>query len=290
LAGIAIPEVPQQRSDAPDAQSYDRYLTQESEFEQWQKYCDRHIELQQQESFKSFFSNRLEKLKKFLSRTRPFKGFGEAPAVIAPKKVHAIEFSEGEHLATIQKLAQQAATDNKRLTVLDVSEGGTGKSHLAGEFTPQALGVNTIFYTSPNHRNPTVASIEQNYTDLPVRHDGLVSDSTQLTPLGNPYVRWAKPGEEFNVEGNCSKAHLFRTFAAKGYQEVQAEAASNPLCATCKWKSNCAGVEGLPTIPRHTFRQERRDALASDRIRCNLDSLPDITKMQSTPKDEEQKP
>ncbi|WP_414587027.1 hypothetical protein [Scytonema sp. PCC 10023] len=278
------------------------YAKRVEELEQWEENCDcpegsglkpnRHIELQQEESFKSFFTNRLEKLKKFLNRTRPFKGFVQQRVAQNKPGSGIIEFTKSDHLATIQALAQQAASENKRLIVLDSSEGGTGKSHLAGELTPQALGVNKIFYTSPSHRNPTVASIEQNYTDLPVRHDGLVSDDTQLTPLGNPYVRWAKPGEEPNVQGNCSKAHQFQTFGEKGYkEEVSAEAAHNSICnVMCKWKSNCAGAAYLPTMPRHTFRQDRRNALASDRIRCNLDSLPDIAKMQGNPEDENQEP
>ncbi|WP_414589735.1 hypothetical protein [Scytonema sp. PCC 10023] len=287
FAGVIVSELPQQQWDEPDEELYQEFLKREADFERWQEYCDRHIELQQEESFKSFFSNRLQKLKSKALALRCSPKFQAKKSRSFWSDDNAVTFEAEDHLATIQALAQQAAAENKRLIVLDNSEGGTGKSHLAGQLTLDLLGVNTIFYTSPTHRNPTVASIEQNYTDLPVRHDGLVSDATQLTPLNAPYVRWAKPGEEANIEGNCSKAHLFHIFASKGYDaETQAEAASNPICATCKWKSNCAGVDKLPTIPRHTFRQERRDALASDRIRCNLDSLPDITKMQSTPKEE----
>jgi hypothetical protein len=161
--------------------------------------------------------------------------------------------------------------------ILDISHTGAGKSHHVGLLTPDIFGVNTLYYLSNDHRNPTTATIEA-WTDLPVRNDGLVSDLTKLTGLGNPYIRWPKPGEQPDVEGNCPRTTLFHILSAKGYTVVNEEAQSNPICQTCKSRANCAGSDGMggvfPRIPGATFRCDRRDALADSRIRANINSLP----------------
>ncbi|WP_236721526.1 PriCT-2 domain-containing protein [Trichormus sp. NMC-1] len=180
-----------------------------------------------------------------------------------------------------------AAKSGKKF-ILDLSHAGAGKSHTVGEFMPEQLGVNTLFYLSNEHRNPTVATIE-NWTDLPVRHNGLVADAYKLTPLGNPQVHWPQPGEEPNVEGTCPLTDFFNALATKGYKkETSAEASLNPICNGCKLRANCAGRDAagnvLPKVNGATFRRDRRDALASQRIRANINSLPqatDITAMKS---------
>ncbi|MGM3309729.1 PriCT-2 domain-containing protein [Anabaena sp. WFMT] len=173
--------------------------------------------------------------------------------------------------------------------ILDLSHAGAGKSHTVGEFMPEQLGVHTLFYLSNEHRNPTVATIEQ-WTDLPVRHNGLVADAYKLTPLGNPQIHWPQPGEESNVEGTCPLTDFFNALASKGYKkETSAEASLNPICNGCKLRANCAGRDAagnvLPKVNGATFRRDRRDALASKRIRANINSLPqatDITAMKAS--------
>jgi Primase C terminal 2 (PriCT-2) len=165
--------------------------------------------------------------------------------------------------------------------ILDLSHAGAGKSHTVGEFMPEQLGVHTLFYLSNEHRNPTVATIEQ-WTDLPVRHNGLVADGNKLTPLGNPQIHWPQPGEEPNVEGTCPLTDFFNALATKGYKkETSAEASLNPICNGCKLRANCAGRDAagnaLPKVNGATFRRDRRDALASKRIRANINSLPQAT-------------
>ncbi|MBD2148484.1 PriCT-2 domain-containing protein [Sphaerospermopsis sp. FACHB-1194] len=172
--------------------------------------------------------------------------------------------------------------------ILDLSHAGAGKSHTVGEFTPKQLEVKTLFYLSNEHRNPTVATIEQ-WTDLTVRHNGLVADYSKLTPLGNPEIHWPKPGEKTNIEGNCPLTHIFHILREKGYKaESTAEASFNPVCNGCRSRANCAGTDSegnkLPRISGSTFRDDRRKALASDRIRANINSLPqpeDITEMKA---------
>ncbi len=167
--------------------------------------------------------------------------------------------------------------------ILDLSHAGAGKSHTVGEFMPEQFGVNMLFYLSNEHRNPTVATIE-NWTDLPVRHDGLVADANKLTPLGNPQIHWPQLGEETNVEGTCPLTHLFNALANKGYKkETSAEASLNPICNGCKLRANCAGRDAagnaLPRVNGSTFRRDRRDALGSKRIRANINSLPQAKDM-----------
>jgi hypothetical protein len=167
--------------------------------------------------------------------------------------------------------------------ILDLSHAGAGKSHTVGEFMPEQFGVNMLFYLSNEHRNPTVATIE-NWTDLPVRHDGLVADANKLTPLGNPQIHWPQLGEETNVEGTCPLTHLFNALANKGYKkETSAEASLNPICNGCKLRANCAGRDAagnaLPRVNGSTFRRDRREALASKRIRANINSLPQAKDM-----------
>ncbi|AFZ61022.1 PriCT-2 domain-containing protein (plasmid) [Anabaena sp. PCC 7938] len=173
-----------------------------------------------------------------------------------------------------------AAKSGKKF-ILDLSHAGAGKSHTVGEFMPEQLGVNTLFYLSNEHRNPTVATIEQ-WTDLPVRHNGLVADCNKLTPLGNPQIHWPQPGEEPNIEGTCPLTDFFNALASKGYKkETSAEASLNPICNGCKLRANCAGRDAagnaLPKVNGATFRRDRRDALASQRIRANINSLPQAT-------------
>jgi hypothetical protein len=167
--------------------------------------------------------------------------------------------------------------------ILDLSHAGAGKSHTVGEFMPEQFGVNMFFYLSHEHRNPTVATIE-NWTDLTVRHDGLVADANKLTPLGNPQIRWPQLGEKTNVDGTCPLTHLFNALADKGYKkETSAEASLNPICNGCKLRANCAGRDAagnaLPKVNGSTFRRDRREALASQRIRANINSLPQAKDM-----------
>lgn len=176
----------------------------------------------------------------------------------------------------IRNTVPEAIATGKKF-ILDISHTGAGKSHHVGLFTPDIFGVNTLYYLSNDHRNPTTATIEA-WTDLPVRNDGLVSDLTKLTGLGNPYIRWPKPGEQPDVEGNCLRTTLFHLLSAKGYTIVKEEAKFNPICHTCKFRAHCAGTDGMggffPRVPGATFRRDRGDALADSRIRANINSLP----------------
>jgi hypothetical protein len=85
--------------------------------------------------------------------------------------------------------------------ILDKSAPSLGKSHAAGIALPDAFAVDSLWYISTDHRNPTTGVIEQNYTDLPVRHNGLKIDESRKTPHGNPFLVWPKAGEEPDTKG-----------------------------------------------------------------------------------------
>jgi hypothetical protein len=122
----------------------------------------------------------------------------------------------------------QAIQSGKKY-ILDMSSAGAGKSNFVGETIPEWLRVNKLWYISNEHRNPTTKSIEENYTDLPVRNNGLYADDNNLTPLGNPTINWPQ-NQAANISGNCHKTPLFHKLASKGYhQESNSESSLNPL-------------------------------------------------------------
>ena len=253
----------------PDPILYDRYIQREQELERIE-------EALAAESFADWFTKKIGKVVDFA-----FKGFGKKPeSKPSPKeecltlnslngKIAVIEYEAGERVKTW-------ATDNKY--ILDCSGTGTGKSHTVGILTPAELGVEQIFYASPNHRNPTTEPIRENYVDLPVRNDGLIQDES-ATVNGHPTVRWAIEGETPNMPGNCPKATFFNILSNKGYQEVMQTAADNPICLSCAQRFNCAGkypnLEPAERIEGFTFRQDRRGVFTEAvRIRGNINSMP----------------
>lgn len=157
--------------------------------------------------------------------------------------------------------------------ILDKSAPGLGKSHAAGIALPNALGVEKLWYLANDHRNPTTGVIETNYTDLPVRHNGLKIDDSRHTPNGNPFLIWAKPGEQPDTQGNCYRTELFFKFRAKNLN-VEASG-SSPICQSCKLAPLCKS--GIGAKYSASFRGDRRSALAADRIRAHADSLPSQT-------------
>ena len=163
--------------------------------------------------------------------------------------------------------------------LLERSGTGTGKSHDAGLLTPEQLSVDKLWYFSTDHRNPTTATVEANYSDMPVRNNGLVSDGSRRTALNNPYVRWPKKDEAPNLPGNCFRTETFYTLSERGYQiEVSLEASLNPICQKCHMQSACGNPEEAG--PGYDFRNKRRLAMTSSSIRASLDSAPSPQNLQ----------
>lgn len=263
------PQSPNLNWGEPDPILYEKYVEREREEERIEQALAA-------ESFTDWFQKKVGKIVDFA-----FKGFGEKP------KAKPVPEKDCVNLNTLDNILEYESGDRLRVWgsdakyILDSSSTGTGKSHTVGIATPSDLGVQTIFYASPNHRNPTTETIRENYADLPVRNDGLFQDEA-VTVNGHPTVRWATKGESANVLGNCPKSNLFNILSNKGYSEVLETAADNPICLSCAQRFNCAGKypnqEPAERIEGFTFRQDRRAAFAQDRIRANINSLPIFSK------------
>jgi hypothetical protein len=237
----------------------------------------------------------LYRLKLWLGRTitryLPYKGFEQKPDTPKPPtsqeaqtdKPKAIPYKPGKVPRPQDGNCPQIALNpGQRMQllrelvmagwqhILDRSAPGTGKSHEAGTFTPGNLGVRQLFYFSHQHRNPTVATIERHFTDLPVRHNGMKLDSARQTPSGKSWQVWPKGGENPDTTGNCFRTSLFHTLHGKNIPSV--ESADNPICATCHLQAVCQVKSG----DGFGFRHSRREALQRDRVRAHPDSAPNL--------------
>lgn len=183
-----------------------------------------------------------------------------------------IRFKDGDRRQVIAELISRGHHD-----ILDSSAAGSGKSYDAGVVEPAKFGVDRLWYFSQDHRNPTTAAVEGNYTDLPVRNSGLFEDvNRSRTGLNNTHVRWPKEGETPNIEGNCFRAPIFHALSSKGYStevEVGDGVKMDAVCGTCSLVLSCTGKGERQ--PRSGFRSDRREVFAtSDRIRASLASAP----------------
>ncbi len=192
-----------------------------------------------------------------------------------------IKFSQGQRHEVIAKLRNQGWQ-----FVLDRSFMGTGKSHDMGQF---ANSNGKTWYLDLNHRNPNVETVERNFNDLPVRHNGLNCDPLRKTPLGNPHLNWAGEGDENpDVQSLCHNAHLFLKLQNKGYsvdslKDFEDDSTLNPICKSCKfnrWKVDGDNGEKVAICAAGTgdgygFRFSRRKGLSHNQIRASIDSLPD---------------
>ncbi|HEY9833962.1 MAG TPA: bifunctional DNA primase/polymerase [Stenomitos sp.] len=196
-----------------------------------------------------------------------FKGFGKPPAPKPqPKEAPEQLFQDANQRLQIW----QDAVKQGHKYILDVSAPGLGKSHGAGIALPETFGVEKLFYLANDHRNPTTGVIETNYVDLGVRNNGLKIDDSRKTPNGNPFLVWPKPGEEPDTKGNCPKTDLFQKFRAKNLNFEAAD--DSPICQTCKLAYLCK--QGTGGKYGASFRGERRNTLAANRIRAHADSMP----------------
>jgi hypothetical protein len=195
-----------------------------------------------------------------------FKGFGKSSSPQPrPKETPDQLF---QHASDRLKIWQDAVAKGYRY-ILDNSATGLGKSHAVGVAVPEEFGAEKLYYLSSDHRNPTTGAVEDNYTDLPVRHGGLKIDHSRKTPNGNPFLVWPQVGEEPDTRPNCFRYELFQHFRAKNFN-VEASG-SSPICKSCKLAYLCK--EGTGGKYRASFRGDRKTALAADRIRAHADSM-----------------
>jgi len=193
-----------------------------------------------------------------------------------------IRFAAGQRLEVIKELVALGYHD-----ILDSSGTGTSKSYDAGLAEPESLDVDRLWYFSQDHRNPTTPTVEANYTDMPVRNNGMVVDGSRRTALNNPFVRWPAARETPTLPGNCFRTETFHALVNKGYQlEIGTEASLNPICQTCHVAANCMGRGDATPGPGHSFRSDRRYAFASSRLRASIDSAPNAADLEPKQDDE----
>ena len=99
---------------------------------------------------------------------------------LAPK----IQFKKGQRVEVLTRLKASGWQ-----IVLDRSFMGLGKSHDAGLLELNLEETSKIWYLDQNHRNPSTATVESNFVDLPVRHGGYKEDHSHKTPNGNPFLK-----------------------------------------------------------------------------------------------------
>ena len=276
---LAQPQQPQ-RGDSchpiePDSQLYQQYRDWEDEREQ----------IEQAQAFESFLDWLQAKTQK---AAKSFKGFGQPPRkpVTLPRAINfnpnvplptpddyqdqqppLIRFQPGQRLQVMTRLIAAGWHH-----LLDTSAPGFGKSHDAGLMAPHPDQSGKIWYLSRDHRNPTTLTIEQNYTDLPVRHSGLHEDSHRTTPSGQPHLKWATvaDNETPDIPPLCWQGNLFIQLKQKGYQANARSGELNPICQKCPFSFKCGREIG----DGYGFRHARKVAMESNRIRSSPDSVP----------------
>lgn len=163
--------------------------------------------------------------------------------------------------------------------ILDTSIPGTGKSHDMGLMS---LESGKTWLATKEHRNPTTRTVEENFTDLQTRHNGLVEDDSRRTPLGKPFLRTTSNWREADIPGLCKNARLFHSLAAKGYQPKDEEEKTNPICANCEHFTQKRKDKHDNVIPKCAastgdgwgYLYTRGLGLLKDKISCSINSLP----------------
>ena len=253
-----LPLSERKKHSEPDSDLYAECIAQQEEEERVALSQD----LEHQErSFKQWFGHQVKK------RLKKFNGFGKPPAPKPlPKEAADQLFQDAKQRLQVW----QDAVNRGYRYILDASAPGLGKSHAAGIALPEAFGVAKLWYLANDHRNPTTGVIETNYVDLAVRNNGLKIDESRKTPNGNPFLVWPKPDEKPDTKGNCPKTDLFHKFRAKNLNFEAAE--DSPICQTCNLAYLCKKGSGQKYGA--SFRGDRRNVLAANRIRAHADSMP----------------
>jgi hypothetical protein len=174
-----------------------------------------------------------------------------------------IIFNEGDRLALYNEAYEKGYN-----YVLDTTPTGHFKSHDAGNINLETFGIDPndkdnktrIFYLSPEHRNPTTATVETNYVDLEARHPGLNYDTDRKTALGKPHLVRAK-NQTPDIPSNCPENQTFLTVAELGLSVFGGK--DSPICQSCPLlNQGCS------------FLQNRRNTLTNERlIRADINSI-----------------
>ncbi len=257
--------------DEPDSELYDEYLAQERERERIEgdirdaesprhlsKFFSR-LRAKTNDFIKLFGGDRRSKKLRKIEHTFEYKpgclpDFDKYKQWGSPKIAFAAKYRHQIWAEAIQKGYK---------FVLDTSHTGSGKSHAVGTFDYDSQ----VFYLSNDHRNPTTATIEDNYYDLQARHNGWKIDKTRKTPNGKSFKNRPKPGEKTDTTGNCIRNSLFSELRNKN---IDLEGSDKYVCKTCPFSGFCASSIG----DGYGLRKQRKDALEKQKVRAHPDSLP----------------
>jgi hypothetical protein len=174
-----------------------------------------------------------------------------------------IIFNNGDRLALYNEAYEKGYKH-----LLDTTPTGHFKSHDAGNINLETFGIDPndkdnktrIFYLSPEHRNPTTATVETNYVDLEARHPGLNYDTDRKTALGKPHLVRAK-NQTPDIPSNCPENQTFLTVAELGLSVFGGK--DSPICQSCPLlNQGCLFLENR----RHTLTNERL-------IRADINSI-----------------
>lgn len=254
----------------PDAKFYADYIA-------WEKYQEETEELIAEEQSKQSILDIFTKLR---TKVNGFsQKFNKQPEAKSNPKDSIIEYTPG-NLPTLDKskgwndvkIVFKAehrhqiwaeAIDKGYKNVLDNSHTGAGKSHAIGEFKYEQCSQQ--FYLAADHRNPTTKTIQDNYVDLVVRHNGLKYDDTRKTPNGKDFLVWPKAGERPDTWSNCPRQPIFSVLASKNIDE---EGKHGAVCQTCSLANICKNSG---------YKSQRRQVLGRKYIRAHPDSLPRVS-------------
>ena len=174
-----------------------------------------------------------------------------------------IIFNNGERLACYGEACEKGFK-----FTLDTTATGHGKSFDSGLANLETFGIDPddkenkarIFYLSPDHRNPTNATVEANYVDLEARHNGLNYDTDRKTALGKNHVIRAK-NQNPDIPSNCPENQTFLTVAEMGLSAFGGK--DSPICQSCPLlNQGCLFLENR----RYTLTNERL-------IRADINSI-----------------
>lgn len=178
----------------------------------------------------------------------------------------SIRFEAGQRLTILKE-----AYNKGYQTIKDSTPPGYGKSYDAGQINLSTFDIDPnnkdnktrIFYLSPDHRNPTNITLEQNYVDLEARHEGLIQDTTRTTAMGNPFLeRWkfSKQYQAPTIPTNCPETRTFELTAQRNLTVFGGQ--DSPICQSCPHLHGCS------------FLNQRRETLSHERlIRADIHSM-----------------
>lgn len=156
---------------------------------------------------------------------------------------------------------QEAKAKGWRI-LLDTSPPGSGKSWTAGNWTPEMFFPDVtdkqtrMFYLTKQSRNPSTATIEENFTELPTRHKGWKLNENKKTPMGFPQRKRAGDNDS-DTPGNCRFVDAFTAVADNNR--------STSLCKRCPIAKKCQAAVG----DGFGFKYQMREALKQSMIRAN---------------------